>query len=197
MQTVLKKVPGRCILCIGCDANAKFEPGSNFPDADYAAGPAGRQLFDLMLQQSLCSNSLFDCGGRPVCTWTSPNGQDACIDCVLVPKELQDGMRTIGKLEGFADLYDFDHMPLVVEIAWCKSVPTHPNIQRIHARAIDTLEGRQRLEQIYAQAPAVDWSVDVDTHLLIVNRYLHTALAMHFPTSLRQPRKSHFSRRGH
>ena len=193
IRAILKKVPSRCILCVGCDANARFEHGIRYPDADYALGPAGRHLCDLMVQQSLCSNSLFDCPGEAVCTWTSPSGQRACIDYTLVPRELQDGFRTVGKLQGFVDLYDFDHQPLVTELAWSKKVPVHQSIERIHARAIDTPEGRRKLEQIYLQAPIVDWDVDVDTHLLTVNRYLHGALTACFPACLQQPRKSHFS----
>ena len=192
MQAILKKVPGRCILCIGCDA-ARFETGGKFPDIDDATGPAGRHLCELMCQQSLCSNSFFDCQGRQVCTWTSPNGQSACIDYVLVPKEMQASLRTVGRLEGFVDMYEFDRQPLAVEISWTKVLPAASSTAKINTRAIDTVEGRCKLQRIFSQAPVVDWKVDVDTHLLIVNRYLHNALTASFPAPLQRPRKTYFS----
>ena len=126
-------------------------------------------------------------------TWTSPNGQRACIDYVLVPQELQAGLCTVGKLAGFVDLYDFDHQPLLVEVTWSKALPVVGRSARIDTRAIDTIEGRQKLQQIYRHAPAVDWSVDVDHHLLILNSYLHDALVACFPAPLQRPRETHFS----
>ena len=188
LMSILKKVPARCILCVGCDANARFETGCRFPEPDAACGPAGQHLCELMRQQSLCSNSLFDHHGNPVCTWTSPNGQSACIDYVLVPRELQ----PIGRLEGYLDLYDFDHQPLAVEVAWHKAVQGRAAQPRIDVKAIGSPEGRIKLQQIYAHAPVVDWEVDVDNHLLMLNRYLHSALTACFPAPPQRPRKSHF-----
>ena len=139
-----------------------------------------------MCQQSLCSNSFFDCQGRQVCTWTSPKGQNACIDYLLVPKEMQAGLRTVGRLEGFVDMYEFDHQPLAAEISWTKVLPAAGNTAKINTRAIDTVEGRCILQRIFSAAPVVDWKVDVDTHLLTVNQYLHNALAASFPAPLQR-----------
>ena len=130
LHQITRKVPERSILLVGLDANARFSPQTTCTNEAEADGEAAVQMCRYMDLQTLVSSQLVDHCNRRVTTWISPNGKEACIDYVLVPKEFSHGFVTLGAIDGFEDLHERDHLPLCVELTWqCSARLKAPGFQ--------------------------------------------------------------------
>ena len=193
LAAIMRKVPQKCILLAGLDANARSSADVEAPCEEAAEGLAAVQLCRFANHHLLSCTNLVDVQGRKVVTWTSPNGKDACIDYLLVPKEMGQGLLTLGAVDGFEDLHDRDHTPLWAELAWSSQAQVSKSIFRVDTAAMDTVQGRAILKKVLADVPPIPWECSVDAHLLQMTDHIRRALCEHFPKVTRAPRRSYFS----
>ena len=192
LGAIVKKVPRKCILLLGLDANARFKEDTAVPSAAAAVGEAAGHFCRFMEQHMLCSTSLIDMFGKRVKTWTSPNGNETCIDYMCVPQEFHQGFLTLGEVEDFEDLHERDHTPLWAEVRWTRCAHIAGSAFQIDARAIDTPDGRATMRRLLASIPPIPWEMDVDQHLLQLNAHIRDALLRSFPRRPDGPRRQFF-----
>ena len=184
-----RKAPARAILFCGIDANARFGGAAPSPSPATAEGRNGQLLCEFMANQRLTSTALVDSEGHNVCTWTSPNGKDSCIDYLLFPAEMSSNIRTVGAIQGFADTHPKDHKPLLADVCWTLRSSTQAPRFRLDTARMRTVEGRATLAAIHEATPSVPWYTDVDSHALILTRHLQHQLAHFFPVQAATPRQ--------
>ena len=181
LDALLRKVPRGHVPMMGLDANAHRAATTPHNANAY-------HMEALMAQQALCSSGTTSADGQPLCTWRSPHGQAFCIDYVLVPSLWQDHMKVLGTVPILDEHSGIDHEPLLVEL----EVQVAPGSRKTHTRLdvekMHTEEGRKVIEGIFHSAPCPPWEVDVDSHLMMLNRHFQQQLMTHFRPQPSRPR---------
>ncbi|CAE7343965.1 unnamed protein product [Symbiodinium sp. CCMP2592] len=172
MNSALRRIPTNSIPLVLVDANAK-----NFGargDLDEIAEPHHNHegFANLVASHALTTSGHVAHDGQEFVSWTGPDGQTACIDYVLCPTQLAQGMCILGPLPGFVGYLDHDHKPIATQIRWQTSGSVrHPNV-RLKGDGLHTAAGRQALRQAYRNMPPVPWEVSVDEHLRRINQHV-------------------------
>ena len=182
LASKLRRIPKHFRLMMLVDANARFsvahEAGnvlSAFPE-----GQAAEMFQDLLHNKTLISNDLPDTHGKPVITWVSPNGDEACLDYITISADIVHGLRTIGNIPHFSDCFDFDHRPLLVCLSWSSVSKTRIRQPRLDRKAMMTDWGKLKLAEIFATAPLAPWASSADDYVNGLNEHLLTELRKYF-----------------
>ena len=141
---------------IGADHDASYMDPTNFN---------GHCLQQFAVAHGLTLSGTKDSAGRKVITWTSPGGQESCIDYIRAPAEWAECFSTEGAPKELCDLHaGFDHHVLYAELrATCRS-GKRASKPRYDCQAMTTQLGQAKLENIFAGAPAVPWQDDLQKH---------------------------------
>ncbi|CAE7225175.1 unnamed protein product [Symbiodinium sp. CCMP2592] len=172
MHSALRRIPTNSIPLVLVDANAK-----NFGargDLDEIAEPHHNHegFANLVASHALTTSGHVAHDGQEFVSWTGPDGQTACIDYVLCPTQLAQGMCILGPLPGFVGYLDHDHKPIATQIRWQTSGSVRSPNARLNGDSLHTAAGRQALRQAYQNMPPVPWEVSVDEHLRRINQHV-------------------------
>ena len=193
LDSVLGRFSRNAIPIMLLDANARVrahEAGITFCSAEHLNHNA-KCMASLLAERKLETTPLHLPNGQRPVTWTSPSGNNAQLDYVVMPDELASCSLTLGEPPGFVDHNGIDHKLLAVSVSWQAPVQNKPRIASFDTKAMCCDQGRAILGSIHANAPKVHWDVHPDTHLQVYNDYLFTELSKHFPMPLASPRQSH------
>ena len=195
LDATVRKLPRNCLPILLLDANARF---TCTPDLPFVASAKpdnhnAECMVSFTKEHQMESTPLFKADGTRPTTWIAPSGRAAQLDYVVLPTELATATCTIGVPKGFVDHNGFDHSPLATTVTWTMSARTGQRRARLDCAAVRTPHGQEVLRNIYRSAPQVSWSTHPDTHLQLLNDYLHRQLSWHFPLHPQRPRQSHIS----
>ena len=117
-------------------------------------------------------------------TWTHPNGKSrARLDFVLLPLSWKrSNISSWVETDFHAPRAFQDHQCAAIWLSW-------QALQRSRARgnkpfdreAMNTPEGKEKLTQIWIEAPMHEWHINATTHALHLTTYLQQSLELHFP----------------
>ena len=189
---VLRKIPRRAIPIVMIDANARFDvwhPGQGIVDAK-CCGDNAHALQAVAEEHDLQVAGFHDKDGHRLVTWTSPYGKDSQIDYVLIPTALAESASVWGTDKGDRQL---DHHLHGVRLRWHQPATATRRVPRWDRRKLASEEGKQILQQVFRDAPAVPWTFDVEDHLHLLNTHIYLSLSEHFIACPRKPRQPHIS----
>ena len=187
LHAVIRKAPSGFAPILFIDANSKFEWAKHPPSAASALSANGQALAQLLAEQQLAATPNMHDNGDKLFTWRGPQGAELCLDHIACPTRSAQGM-LLGTLDWFEGKVAHDHRPLAVLFQWKVCSGRAPARPRFDTKRMLTAQGRQQVRRIFAQAPAVDWEADVDTHLQLINTYLVKSLCKEFPVQASEPR---------
>ena len=195
LAETISKLPERAIKLVLLDANATFNAYER-RGFHYAPVDANAEAMVEMLQKTgLCISDLWDVQGNEITTWRSPNGAEKALDFICVPQHLQGSLVTLGSDDGIRDLFSgIDHKPIWVETSFAiEGSPRRTRRKSFNCAAMQTLEGRAKLDRIFADAPRVPWGLHACDHWEILKSYMVDACHKSFPVPARKPRKPYVS----
>ncbi|CAE7487237.1 unnamed protein product [Symbiodinium sp. CCMP2592] len=180
-------IPCNCVPLVCIDANARLAcPSGNASD--------NISLFQGFLRRHELEHSDYlDKEGRELATWISPNGHGACIDYVLFPRAIGEGVRSLGPATHFEGIVDHDHRPVIVALDLRQKVSRAAPQPRLDLQFLRTPQGRHALSHLLHGMPAVPWETGVDDHLAAINTHISKGLAAICPKlthSARRPTTS-------
>ncbi|CAE7700109.1 unnamed protein product [Symbiodinium sp. CCMP2456] len=181
LRKVLRRLPRGSIPLLCLDANARWT-------ASAPANDNAMHMEALLSEAALASSGAIDCHGRPVFTWTSPQGQKACLDYVLFPQEWKPVVRNQGILPIVDEHAGFDHEPLLVTLDVVLPAHAVAKTHRLDIELMHSPAGKQCIAEIFHSAPRPAWTVGVDEHLDRLNAHFQEALHRCFPKSPQAPR---------
>ena len=166
------------------DANAKFvyQVGEEQPlDANAEALQSFAR--DLELARTASHQH-----GKPVHTWTAPNGAKNCIDYLLWPRawaSCLQAQHTTWVDDAHAD-YDHRLLHIRLHMTLEGSIPKQP--WRLDIEAMHTPAGQAAIADIWRALPQMPWEMHIDDHVLAINTYLQGQLAHTFAKPADAPR---------
>ena len=195
-EKISKYSRGCWVVLLG-DFNAHFGVTSPHRVGDLvwdAAGTVPEGLHSILRQQDLWLQSTFS-GCRE--TWFSPNGlHGSRIDFIAVPVSWYAGS---GASQVHHDLdwgqSHVDHFPVRLDVSFFTPFAWRAEGQALSVDrdAMETVEGRQSLQQIWESVPLQPWSMNVHRHWDVIEKHVGQALYKAFPSRRGSCRSSHFS----
>ena len=181
LDSFLRRAPRGHTPIFGLDANAHW--AASTPHNANAC-----HMEALMDHHALCFSGTRDDSGNPLQTWTSPQGQAFCLDYMLLPDAWRDHLHVHGTRPILDEHAGIDHEPLLVELDIHVGPSASSQRLRLDVEKMHTDEGRKVIEAIFRSTPSPAWEVDVDTHLLMINKHFQQQLQRHFRAPRAQPR---------
>ena len=188
LSSLMRRIPPRHTPIVLLDANARFEWRLEAPAAEAALNSNAQHLAAYAQLFSMKTSSNMLSTGARVVSYHGPQQQPACLDYLLVPQQLGPGFTLIGTAQHFQGCAEHDHFPVTARLTWVCGSATNTPSKGLDTAAMRTPEGKARIQHIMACAPTVDWELDVDQHLAILNQHFRTELVSAFPRPARKPR---------
>ena len=188
LHSLVRGIPPRHTPILLIDANARFEWGAQPPSASTAANHNAEALVHFLGEHALVASPNQLCNGTKVVSYLGPACRPACLDYIVLPRDLSIGAEPLGAIPDFQGCSEQDHFPVQARLRWTCSASQAVRRPAWDVAAMRSPEGKMRIRQIFAAAPRIPWSSDVDSHLLQVNEYLKKALSQAFPKPRRKPR---------
>ena len=195
LEQTLKRLPKKAIPLLMLDANAHFAARASPSTArdGNAQGLNAEFLASLLSEHELTTQQVRDEHGADLVTWRSPSDGRYCLDYVVYPIALESCAKTVGVPPSFVDMLGHDHLPVVVEWTWNQDATKQRPFCRWDVARMRDPTGRLILQQMYVNAPCVDWSCHVDDHLQILNEHIYAELCKHFVQAPDKPKAPHIS----
>ena len=195
LACVVGKLPEDAIKIIMVDANATFDPNCRQDSFYRPLEDNAEAMCDMMSQTQMASSDLWDITGNQVHTWCSPSGFLKALDYIMVPRNMYPCLQTIGADTTLDDLFaDMDHRPLLIKLTLNLCRPGQASKRpAFDVRAMETPSGQQRLRDIFARAPEVDWRAHASVHWNRLKQHLIQECMHWFPLQGRKPRKTYIS----
>ena len=194
LGSTIRCIPRRYQPFFLLDANARFSPRSvGTPEDSHCLNVPASYLRQLLVEQQLAISGNLDSCGNPITSWVSPRQSPACLDYVAIPAVFAPGVRVQGAIPGFADCFDFDHRPVLVHLTWHAVAKAPTSRLRFDRKAMLTPQGRERIRQIFEQAPQCSWDSHADVYLDRLNAHLVDALVAEFPAPRCRARQPHIN----
>ena len=178
LQAAMQCIPRGCCVIACLDANARFaqEPGRPRTLSAQPICRNFRHLVDFACTQGLEATDQFDCNGKQLISWTSPNGHTALLDYVLFPSEWQAAAHTL-PTPRLNDLHcDKDHAPVALLLDIRYEATPRPHQLRVDPVALQTPEGLAAARRALETVPPIPWGADSTLHVDIVHRHLRHCL---------------------
>ena len=193
LDSAIRAIPAKFRPILFLDANARFgDEDAHVPAARPLTTPA-KFLQALLADRELTCTPLRDRSGNKAITWTSPMQRGACLDYIIVPRDLGKGLTTSGAWSDFPSIHGPDHFPLIARLHWQdlgKASRVHVAVDR---QAMLTSAGREKIRQIFSTAPQLPWGVHADDYLATLNKHISQSLVEAFPKQTKGPRQLHVS----
>ena len=195
LSRVVAQLPETSIKILLIDANASFDP-TCWEHAYYRPlDDNARAMAAFLGQTSMAPSDLWDVDGNEVKTWRSPMGFEKALDYIFVPQAMSMHLQTLGVDRELLDLFsDIDHRPLTVvfSFALTEDVPSQRG-PRFDVKAMSSVEGQQKLRDIFCHAPSIPWDTHACDHWEQLQAYLTRQCSEAFPAFSKGPRKTYIS----
>ena len=192
LSGVTSRFPPKAIRLFFLDANAHFDEWVR-ADAYYLPTNLNAQLLrDFAHAHGLVLSDLWSPSGEAIHTWISPQGHYRCLDFLAVPRHFQGCFQVQGSWDVLDRFAGLDHFMLGATLRFfltdCRG---DKGLERFDCGAMCTVEGQEKLCNIFQNMPQVHWSTHATQHWDTVCSYLQTSCRQAFPTCKQGPRKSH------